>query len=140
MRADALTVEPPAGSQDATLTVPWQPARPSRRVTPIEPGSGAPQAAIRPIRSEARARLVAAIARARTWLDALVSGEVAGPPALAEREGVSERSVRMMLNLAFLSPALVKAAIDGTLPHGAGLGRLAELPLDWSEQQRDWCR
>ncbi len=35
-----------------------------------------------------------------------------------------------------LSPDLVKAAIDGTLPHGMGVVRLADLPAEWSQQHQ----
>jgi hypothetical protein len=34
----------------------------------------------------------------------------------------------MTVSLAFLAPDLVKAAIDGRLPHGMGVARLADLP------------
>jgi hypothetical protein len=40
----------------------------------------------------------------------------------------------MTLSLAFLSPDLVKAAIDGRLPRGFGLTRLIDLPIAWSDQ------
>ncbi len=40
----------------------------------------------------------------------------------------------MTLSLAFLSPALVKAAIDGRLPRGFGVKRLTDLPMGWSDQ------
>ncbi len=40
------------------------------------------------------------------------------------------------LSLAFLAPDLVKAAIDGRLPHGMGVTRLADLPAEWSRQRR----
>ena len=42
----------------------------------------------------------------------------------------------MTLSLAFLSPALVQAAIDGRLPRGFGVQRLTNLPMLWSEQWR----
>ena len=38
--------------------------------------------------------------------------------------------------IAFLAPDLVKAAIDGALPHGMGVVRLADLPAEWSRQRR----
>jgi hypothetical protein len=37
-------------------------------------------------------------------------------------------------SLAFLAPNLVKAAIEGRLPHGMGVTRLADLPAEWSRQ------
>jgi len=40
----------------------------------------------------------------------------------------------MTLSLAFLSPALVKSAIDGTLPYGVGITQFIEPPLDWNDQ------
>lgn len=89
-----------------------------------------------PIRAEARARLVAAIARARGWVAELSSDPQATIIAIAARENLSERSLRMTLPLAFLSPALVRAAIDGTLPFGTGVMALADLPMDWGQQAR----
>jgi len=56
--------------------------------------------------------------------------------AIAARENRSERSVRMILSLAFLAPDIVKAAIDGTLPRGHGLSTLTDLPMDWTEQRK----
>jgi site-specific DNA recombinase len=40
----------------------------------------------------------------------------------------------MTISLAFLTPDLVKAAIDGRLPHGIGVARLTDLPSEWSRQ------
>jgi site-specific DNA recombinase len=40
----------------------------------------------------------------------------------------------MTISLAFLAPDLVKAAIDGLLPHGMGVARLTDLPAEWSRQ------
>ena len=42
----------------------------------------------------------------------------------------------MTISLAFLAPTLVKAAIEGRLPHGMGVARLSELPAEWSRQHR----
>ena len=41
----------------------------------------------------------------------------------------------MTISLAFLAPDVVKAAIDGRLPHGMGVARLIELPAEWSRQR-----
>jgi hypothetical protein len=43
----------------------------------------------------------------------------------------------MTISLAFLAPDLVKAAIDGRLPHGMGVARLCDLPAEWSRQPPD---
>jgi hypothetical protein len=79
--------------------------------------------------------LVEGIAKGRLWLDELVSGRVLDTAAIALRERCSERSVRMTLSLAFLSPELVKAAVEGSLPRGAGITGAVELPLDWRSQR-----
>ena len=55
---------------------------------------------------------------------------------LAIREGKSERSIRMTLSLAFLSPALAEAAMEGRLPRGFCIKRLTDLLMLWSEQWR----
>jgi hypothetical protein len=40
----------------------------------------------------------------------------------------------MTISLAFLSPTLVKAAIDGRLPRGIGVAHLRDAPAEWSRQ------
>lgn len=89
---------------------------------------------IRPIRSETRLTLVTAIACGRRWLDEIVAGIGIGAEQIAAREKCSVRQVNMTISLAFLSPTLVIAAIDGTLPQGVGVARLRDAPAEWSKQ------
>jgi hypothetical protein len=90
----------------------------------------------RPIRSETRATLVASIARGRAWLDEIIANPNATTEGIAKRERCSPRKINKTISLAFLSPDLVKAAIEGTLPHGMGLARLFDLPAEWSRQRQ----
>ncbi|WP_262269612.1 recombinase family protein [Microvirga yunnanensis] len=115
------------------IRLPWAPTSGRRRREIIR---GDDVCAARPIRAETRARLVEGIAKARSWLAELVDGRVKHTHDLAMREGRSERSVRMILNLAFLSPEIVQAAVEGRLPHGTGLTALVEAPLCWKEQHK----
>ena len=59
---------------------------------------------------------------AHRWLDELTTNSNHTTEALAAREGKTapERSIRITLSLAFLSPALAQAAIDGRLPEASG--------------------
>jgi site-specific DNA recombinase len=68
----------------------------------------------------------------RRWLDELI----ADPAATTEREGCTTRKINMTISLAFLAPDLVKAAIDGRLPHGMGVARLADLSAECSRQRQ----
>jgi ParB-like chromosome segregation protein Spo0J len=87
------------------------------------------------MRAEARARLLHAITKARRWVSQLITGDLTSTDQIAQRERCSERSVRMTLGLAFLSPEIVKAAIDGQLPRGLFLAKLAEGPTAWTKQR-----
>jgi site-specific DNA recombinase len=117
---------------EAPIRLPWCRASAQRRREIVLPtGSDAP---IRPMKVEDRARILKAMAAGRAWLDALLSGEIASTDALAIRERCSERSIRMTLSLAFLSPAIVEAIVAGRLPRGLGITRLADLPASWTEQ------
>jgi site-specific DNA recombinase len=87
-------------------------------------------------RSENRALLVASIARGRRWLDELIVNPAATTESIAGREGCTARKINMTISLAFLAPDLVKAAIDGRLPHGMGVVRLADLSAEWSRQHQ----
>jgi site-specific DNA recombinase len=115
------------------MSVPWSPASSTRRREVI---GAAEDVTLRPIRAETRARLIEGIARARAWLDDLTSGRVRDTREIAIVEGCSERSVRMTLNLAFLAPEIVSAAVQGTLPDRLGSSRLVEAPIAWRDQRR----
>jgi site-specific DNA recombinase len=122
---------------EGTLLVPWQkpPSKRRREILLPNTTSSKDQNA-RPIRSETRATLVASIARGRRWLDELISDPSADTETIAAREGCSIRKVNMMISLAFLAPHLVKASIEGRLPHGMGVVRLCDLPAEWSRQNQ----
>jgi DNA invertase Pin-like site-specific DNA recombinase len=111
-----------AGAQaPAVLRVAWQKAAVKRHRAVISPND--PTADSRPIRADSRNKLLHAIARGRRWLADLQSGSV-DAEAIARRESCSKRHVNMTISLAFLSPALIQAAVDGTLPRGVGVARL----------------
>jgi DNA invertase Pin-like site-specific DNA recombinase len=125
--------------QPEPIRIPWTPPDHRRRRSMAAPTSGSPSSeppSRSVIRAEARARLLIAIAAARKWLDELVQGDVRYLDEIAKREARSERSVRMIVSLAFLSPEIVSAAIRGTLPRGLGLSDMTDLPMDWSKQSK----
>jgi hypothetical protein len=82
--------------------------------------------------------LVKAIARGRSWFDELVTGRARSLQELAKRDGISRRYIRRLVGLAFLSPQLVEAILQGRQPVELTATRLTELdlPLDWAEQHR----
>src|SRR6185437_9953315 len=120
---------------ETVLSVPWQKMASTRRREILIPEGTSPQQ-VRRIRSENRATLVASIARSRRWLNEFITDPAASAESIAKREECSVRKVNQTLSLAFLAPDLVKAAIDGRLPHGMGVTRLADLPAEWSRQHQ----
>jgi site-specific DNA recombinase len=119
------------------ILVPWTPPSHTRRRSITAPGERASRWAERKlIRAEARARLLIAIAKARRWVERVVDGDAGEIARIAREEGCSERSVRMLLSLAFLSPTIVQAAVRGTLPHRSGLSSLLDLSPSWTTQER----
>jgi site-specific DNA recombinase len=120
-------------ADDHLLSIPWQ-KPPSRKFRQILIPHGIPKNEVRPTRIERRARLVAAIARGRRWLDEIVSGAVTDGEQIATRHKCSVRQVNMTISLAFLAPDLVRAAVEGRLPRGIGVERLRDAPAEWSRQ------
>ena len=68
---------------------------------------------------------------------------LAGRDRLRERQGVEQiaarhkcsvRHVNMTISMAFIAPALVKAAVEGRLPRGIGVASLRDAPAEWSHQ------
>jgi DNA invertase Pin-like site-specific DNA recombinase len=59
--------------------------------------------------------LLAAIAKARAWIDDIVEGRVASFAEIAKRGGKVERHIRLLAPLAFVSPKIVKNIADGAI-------------------------
>jgi DNA invertase Pin-like site-specific DNA recombinase len=90
-----------------------------------------------PMNPSRREGLLMAIAKARSWLDEFSNGHVSSFAALARREGKVERHIRLLLPLAFLSPRIVSAVLDGTAPADLTVTTLTRaLPWSWAEQER----
>ena len=81
--------------------------------------------------------LIKAIARGRAWFEELAAGRARSLRELAERDGITRRYVRRLVDLAFLSPELVDAILHGRQPVELTATRLTELdlPLDWTDQR-----
>src|SRR5439155_2419186 len=136
--ADAVTVARDAGHNAvedlrmATITIPWTGPMPAavKGIVHI-PAHNTP---IKPSRRET---LLTAIAKARQWVDDLAQGRTATFAQIGRREGKVERHVRLLAPLAFLSPRIVAAIIDGTAPADLAATSLARaLPYSWAEQER----
>ena len=76
--------------------------------------------------------------RGGAWFEELVSGRARSLQELAKRDGISRRYIRRLIGLAFLSPQLIEAILQGRQPVALTATRLIELdlPLDWTEQQK----
>jgi site-specific DNA recombinase len=89
------------------------------------------------MKPESRDALLTAIAKARGWIDNIRLGRIASFAAIAERESVGERYIRLLAPLAFLSPRIVAAIADGTAPADLTVTGLAKaLPYAWAEQEQ----
>ena len=81
--------------------------------------------------------LIKAIARAHRWKAMLMAGEPTSIEALAAHLKQERRHVGRTLSLAFLSPNITKAILQGEQPAGLRLAHLldADIPLSWREQE-----
>jgi site-specific DNA recombinase len=66
------------------------------------------------LKPESRDAILLAVAKARAWIDDLVSGRVQTFAEIAEREGKVERHIRLLTPLAFIPPRTLATIIDGT--------------------------
>ena len=82
--------------------------------------------------------LIKAIARGRAWFEELATGRARSLQELAKRDGISRRYIRRLVGLAFLSPHLVEAILQGRQLTELTATWLTELdlPLDWTEQHK----
>jgi site-specific DNA recombinase len=80
--------------------------------------------------------LIRRLAEADRWVTELRGGKQLSE--IARRDGHSGSYIRIRAQLAFLSPRIQAAILDGSQPPDLSLERIVRIgvPLDWSEQER----
>jgi len=84
-------------------------------------------------------KLLTAIAKGRAWWQHLQAHPHLTLADLAREQSLSTTYVGRILRLAFLSPTITQAILDGTAPADLTLDRLKDTQLiapDWAEQHR----
>jgi hypothetical protein len=115
-----------------TITLPW--AAPAFTAVKGIIHTPSPQPSIKP---ESRDSLLIAIAKARRWIKDICEGRTASIVEIAEREAQGERHVRLLAPLAFVSPRIIAAIIEGSAPADLTVTGLAKaLPYSWAMQER----
>src|SRR5262245_59749435 len=129
---DPTPDNPTTGSPLITIALPWTaPSFAAVKGILHEPSEKPP------MKPESRDALLIAIAKARKWIEDIRLGRLASFAAIAEREAVGERHIRLLAPLAFLSPRIIAAIADGTAPADLTVTGLAKaLPCSWAEQER----
>lgn len=114
------------------ITVPWTAnASPGAKGVVHSPSQKSPMS------EGTRDALLGAIAKARFWIEDLAEGRIASFAEIAKQEGKVERHIRLMAQLAFVSPSIVSAIGTGTASrmNVTDLARAA-VPA-WSRQQQN---
>ncbi len=89
------------------------------------------------MKPESRDALLTAIVKARAWIDDIRLGRIASFAEIAKREAQGERHIRLLAPLAFVSPRIIAAIVDGTAPADLTVTGLAKaLPYSWAEQEQ----
>ena len=110
------------------IKVTWSPTAKARATT-VE-GNNGPDAA----HNEG---LIQSIIRAHTWMQGLREGTYDSIERLAEANGLHPKVIRQNLRLAFLSPDVTSAILEGSQPAGFSLARIPKLlPLPWAQHRR----
>ena len=90
-----------------------------------------------PMKPESRDALLIAIAKARRWIKDICEGRIASIVEIAEREAQGERHIRLLAPLAFVSPRIIAAIVEGGAPADLTVTGLAKaLPYSWAAQER----
>jgi hypothetical protein len=114
------------------INVPWTaPTFVAHKGIQHDPSSGS---AMKPY---ARAAMLRAIGKARHWINDLIEGRAVSFNQIAADEDKDERHIRYLAQLAFVSPRIVTAIIDGSVLPNLTVTELAKaLPYSWVEQER----
>ena len=115
-----------------TITLPW--AAPAFTAVKRIIHTPSPQP---PMKPESRDALLMAIAKARRWIKDICEGRIASIAEIAEREAQGERHIRLLAPLAFVSPRIIAAIVEGSAPADLTVTGLAKaLPYSWAAQER----
>ncbi len=83
--------------------------------------------------------LIALLARAHRWFDALTGREATSVQEIARRDRIDASDVGRSIQLAFLAPDIVEAILTGRQPvelTARRLMRIGALPIEWDRQRR----
>jgi hypothetical protein len=81
--------------------------------------------------------LIQSVVRAHTWIQLIRDEAHESIEQLAETSRLHPKVVRQNLRLAFLSPDVIAAILEGRQPAGLSLAKIPKLlPLPWTEHQR----
>jgi site-specific DNA recombinase len=81
--------------------------------------------------------LVQSVVRAHAWARSLRDGTHESVEKLAEANRLHPKVVRQNLRLAFLSPGITSAILEGSQPAALSLAQIPKLlPLPWTEHHR----
>jgi hypothetical protein len=106
---DPTLDNPAAGNSPITITLPCTaPSFVAVKGIIHEPGAKPA------MKAESRDALLIAIGKARGWIDDIRLGRLASFAEIAKREALCERHIRLLAPLAFLSPRIIAAIVDGT--------------------------
>ena len=116
----------------ATIKLPW--SAPSFVVIKGIVHAPSTTSKMNPHRGEA---LLNAMAKARRWVEDLRLGRANSFAEIAERESLGERHIRLLAPLAFVSPRIVAAIVEGTAPTDLTVSSLARaLQYSWAAQEQ----
>jgi site-specific DNA recombinase len=88
------------------------------------------------MKAESHDTVLTAIAKARGWIDDIRLGRISSFADIALHEAQGKRQIRSLAPLAFVSPRIIAAIVDGTAPADLTVTGLAKaLPYSWAEQE-----
>lgn len=125
--ARVLSVAPDLLADDTLIF--HSPFQPRRRGVEVKIVSGIKVA-------EPDRKLIDVLAKAHGWLERMMQGEAIAD--IARRDEHAKYYVGSRIQLAFLSPALQQAILEGVQPPTITVQKLvqSDLPLSWQEQER----
>ena len=132
IEANSISVElsgssdSPPSSPAQIVSLPWS-KKPFRVAKGVVAEPAAPEALLESY-PKSKEAVLAAIRKARRWVDQLMAG--ASLSDIASQEGKTPRHIRLLTPLAFVSPATAEELINGTRT-GTITDLASRVPLAW---------